>query len=77
VRWQLIPTIPASPAVTVSKEAVLEEAVANMTGVHSIVVELRLTVRDLRVEDLPGLTWSGSRLHLESVAKQLERARAG
>jgi ribosomal protein S18 acetylase RimI-like enzyme len=36
-----------------------------------------LTIRDLTPEDLPSCTWSGSASHLESVAKQLERARRG
>ncbi|MFC0674768.1 GNAT family N-acetyltransferase [Brachybacterium hainanense] len=35
------------------------------------------SVRDLDVADLPRCTWAGSSLHLEDVARQLERARRG
>jgi ribosomal protein S18 acetylase RimI-like enzyme len=34
-------------------------------------------VRDLTPEDLPSCAWSGSPLHLKSVARALERARRG
>lgn len=40
-----------------------------------IVVEL--TVRDLNDEDLEWCSWSGTRLHLTQVARELERARRG
>ncbi|MEU1087286.1 GNAT family N-acetyltransferase [Streptomyces sp. NPDC005892] len=40
-------------------------------------VELKLSARDLVQGDLPALGWAGSDLHLESVARQLERARLG
>ena len=40
-------------------------------------VVIPLTIRDLTPEDLPSCTWSGSALHLASVAKALERARRG
>jgi ribosomal protein S18 acetylase RimI-like enzyme len=43
----------------------------------TFVVELKLTVRDLTADDLPGLAWSGPPLHIENVARKLERARAG
>ncbi len=36
-----------------------------------------LVVDDLRAEDLDRLDWSGSRAHLRSVARQLERAATG
>ena len=34
-------------------------------------------VDDLREDDLPQLGWSGDQLHLEAVARELQRARAG
>ncbi|MBC3841792.1 GNAT family N-acetyltransferase [Streptacidiphilus sp. 4-A2] len=36
-----------------------------------------VTVRDLTVQDIPSCTWSGSALHLEGLALQLERSAAG
>lgn len=41
------------------------------------VVELAVSIRDLTEADLPRLGWSGSALHVQRVAEQLERARAG
>jgi ribosomal protein S18 acetylase RimI-like enzyme len=38
-------------------------------------VVLALSVRDLAPADLASCGWSGSALHLESIAKQLDRAR--
>jgi ribosomal protein S18 acetylase RimI-like enzyme len=40
-------------------------------------VVIPLVVRDLTPEDLPGCRWSGSALHLASIARALERARHG
>jgi ribosomal protein S18 acetylase RimI-like enzyme len=40
-------------------------------------IVISLTIRDLTPEDLPSCGWSGSKLHVASVAKQLERARRG
>jgi hypothetical protein len=40
-------------------------------------IMIPLTIRDLTPEDLPWCGWSGSKLHLTSVAKELERARRG
>jgi ribosomal protein S18 acetylase RimI-like enzyme len=40
-------------------------------------VVVPLTVRDLTAEDLPACAWSGSPLHLKTVASALERARRG
>ncbi|WP_372351040.1 GNAT family N-acetyltransferase [Streptomyces sp. KL116D] len=42
-----------------------------------ISVALRLSVRNLKPEDLPQCTWAGSSLHLAGVARQLERASKG
>jgi ribosomal protein S18 acetylase RimI-like enzyme len=41
------------------------------------VVQLDLTVRDLVDADLPDCGFAGSALHVEQVAKELERARRG
>ncbi|WP_407553647.1 GNAT family N-acetyltransferase [Streptomyces sp. Pv4-95] len=46
-------------------------------GPGSPAVTLQLTVRDLLPADLPACGWSGSPLHLRSVAGELERARQG
>ena len=40
-------------------------------------VVIPLLVRDLIPEDLPSCAWSGSALHLVSIARELERARLG
>jgi ribosomal protein S18 acetylase RimI-like enzyme len=40
-------------------------------------VVMTLLVRDLIPEDLPSCAWSGSALHLVSVARELDRARRG
>jgi len=40
-------------------------------------IVIPLTIRDLTPEDLPSCGWSGPRLHLTSVARELERARRG
>ena len=40
-------------------------------------VVIPLQVRDLIPEDLPSCAWSGSALHLVSVARELDRARRG
>jgi len=40
-------------------------------------VVITLLVRDLIPEDLPSCAWSGSALHLVSVARELDRARRG
>ena len=40
-------------------------------------IVLSLLVRDLSPQDLPSCGWSGSALHLASVARELERARSG
>jgi ribosomal protein S18 acetylase RimI-like enzyme len=40
-------------------------------------IVIPLTIRDLTPEDLPSCGWSGSKLHLASVARELERARRG
>jgi ribosomal protein S18 acetylase RimI-like enzyme len=40
-------------------------------------VAIPLLVRDLIPEDLPSCAWSGSALHLATVAGELERARLG
>jgi ribosomal protein S18 acetylase RimI-like enzyme len=40
-------------------------------------VVIPLIVRDLAPGDLPSCTWSGSALHLASIAKMLERVRRG
>jgi len=40
-------------------------------------VVIPLTIRDLTIEDLPSCAWSGSAIHLASIAKALERARHG
>jgi ribosomal protein S18 acetylase RimI-like enzyme len=40
-------------------------------------IVIPLTIRDLTPEDLPSCGWSGSALHLTSVARELERARRG
>jgi len=41
------------------------------------VVEIPIVVRDLTPEDLPACAWSGSALHLTSVAQALDRVRLG
>jgi hypothetical protein len=41
------------------------------------VVVIPIVVRDLTLEDLPACAWSGSALHLKSVARAVERARRG
>jgi ribosomal protein S18 acetylase RimI-like enzyme len=41
------------------------------------VVVIPIVVRDLTPEDLPSCAWSGSALHLTSVARALERVRCG
>ena len=41
------------------------------------VVEIFMVVRDLSPEDLPACAWSGSALHLTSIARALERVRLG
>jgi ribosomal protein S18 acetylase RimI-like enzyme len=41
------------------------------------VVEIPIVVRDLTSEDLPSCAWSGSSLHLTTIAEALERARHG
>jgi ribosomal protein S18 acetylase RimI-like enzyme len=41
------------------------------------VVVIPIVVRDLTLEDLPSCAWSGSALHLKSVARAVERARRG
>ena len=46
-------------------------------GPGSQAVTLQLTVRDLLPPDLPACGWSGSPLHLQSVARELERVRQG
>ncbi len=46
-------------------------------GPGSPAVTLQLTVRDLLPADLPACGWSGSPLHLRSVAGELERVRQG
>jgi ribosomal protein S18 acetylase RimI-like enzyme len=46
-------------------------------GAHVTEVVIPLLVRGLIPEDLPSCTWSGSALHLASVARELERARRG
>ncbi|MFD7906944.1 GNAT family N-acetyltransferase [Kitasatospora sp. NPDC059722] len=40
-------------------------------------IAVPVSVRDLRPEDLPACTWSGSALHLRSVERELLRAAAG
>jgi ribosomal protein S18 acetylase RimI-like enzyme len=40
-------------------------------------VVLPLVIRDLTPEDLPSCGWSGSAIHLVSIAEALERARRG
>jgi ribosomal protein S18 acetylase RimI-like enzyme len=40
-------------------------------------VVIPVTIRDLTPEDLPSCAWSGSALHLASVAEELRRARRG
>ncbi|MER5630386.1 GNAT family N-acetyltransferase [Streptomyces nitrosporeus] len=40
-------------------------------------VTLHVSVRDLRPEDLPACTWSGSATHLHHVERELARAAAG
>ncbi|HSZ43570.1 MAG TPA: GNAT family N-acetyltransferase [Trebonia sp.] len=40
-------------------------------------IVIPLVIRDLTPEDLSSCAWSGSALHLTSVARQLERARRG
>lgn len=46
-------------------------------GANVSAVVIPLLVRDLTGEDLPSCAWSGSALHLVSVARELERARRG
>ena len=46
-----------------------------MGGVTEVVIPI--VIRDLTDEDLPSCAWSGSRTHLASIAKSLERARRG
>ena len=41
------------------------------------VVVIPIVVRDLTPEDLPSCAWSGSALHLTSIARALERVRCG
>ena len=40
-------------------------------------VTVAIRIRDLTHSDLPHCTWSGSALHLSSVAKELDRVAAG
>lgn len=40
-------------------------------------MQVTLTVRDMREDDLSGLAWSGSPMHVTNMATQLVRARAG
>jgi ribosomal protein S18 acetylase RimI-like enzyme len=40
-------------------------------------VVVPLIVRDLTIDDLPSCAWSGSALHLASIATMLERTRRG
>ncbi|MFF1919951.1 GNAT family N-acetyltransferase [Streptomyces sp. NPDC058221] len=51
------------------------KGVKGVTAVTDVV--LRLTARDLLPDDLESCGWSGSPLHMENVAGQLERARLG
>jgi GNAT superfamily N-acetyltransferase len=46
-------------------------------GAQVTEVAIPLLVRDLIPEDLPSCAWSGSALHLATVAGELERARLG
>jgi ribosomal protein S18 acetylase RimI-like enzyme len=41
------------------------------------IVEIPIVVRDLTPEDLSSCAWSGSPLHLTSIARALERVRRG
>lgn len=44
-------------------------------GMPDVVVPL--TIRDLTTADLPACAWSGSRLHLASISRALDRAAQG
>ena len=48
----------------------------DMGTIASRTLDLHLTVRDIAEDDLPGLTWCGSRLHVAHIAEEVRSAPA-
>ena len=49
----------------------------NSFQIKIILLIMTMTVRDLTIDDLPSITWSGTSTHLQYVAEAIERASRG